>query len=285
MPPLERQVLDALPFTVYTVDLDGRITYTNRSWARFAQSNGAPQPGDEDAVIGVPIWDAIADVATRDQIEQAMATLREGRAPSVAWEFPRSSPAEERIFLMQVSAIGEETRRHGIRLLDGGHHAEPSLARGAHRHRAWRSRTRSASTGCFTKSRSSSDARMACDTRRHRARRRRDGACACRARGGLRRVAPEAIAARFATTWDEALRLAGTSSRVHSAEGVEITAPMTSEEGVLGAITLTCSPTPARRIEESRRVLETIAAQTAAAVERGLLVERLAAQAPARGDR
>ena len=107
MPSLERQVLDALPMTIYTVDLDGRITFMNRSWARFAQSNGAPQLGEEDTVIGTSIWEAIADVATRDQIEQAMATLREGRASSIAWEFPCSSPVEERIFLMQVSAIGE----------------------------------------------------------------------------------------------------------------------------------------------------------------------------------
>ena len=40
MPSLERQLLDALPMTIYTVDLDGRITFMNRSWARFAQSNG-----------------------------------------------------------------------------------------------------------------------------------------------------------------------------------------------------------------------------------------------------
>ncbi len=89
MPPLERQVLDALPFTVYTADLEGRITYVNRSSARAAQGNGAPQPGDEEAAIGVPVWEAIANAATRDQIEQAMATVREGRAPSVAWEFSR----------------------------------------------------------------------------------------------------------------------------------------------------------------------------------------------------
>ena len=107
MTSLERQVLDALPMTIYTVDLDGRITFMNRSWARFAQSNGAPQLGDERAVIGTSIWDAIADAATRDQIEQAMATLREGRASSITWEFPCSSPGEERVFLMQVSALGE----------------------------------------------------------------------------------------------------------------------------------------------------------------------------------
>src|SRR6059058_2923165 len=104
MPPLERQVLDALPFTVYTVDLDGRITYANHSPTRFAQPNGAPPRAGEQDAAGVSIWDAMADVATREQIEQAMATLREGRASSVAWETPRNTPTEERICLVQMSA-------------------------------------------------------------------------------------------------------------------------------------------------------------------------------------
>src|ERR1700716_2587193 len=104
-PPLERQVLDALPITIYAVDLDGRITFLNRSWARFAQANGAPQLCDERAVLGSSIWDAITDAGVRTQMEQAMATLREGRGTSLSWEFPCSSPTEERIFLMQVSAI------------------------------------------------------------------------------------------------------------------------------------------------------------------------------------
>src|SRR5215208_742599 len=94
MTSLERQVLDALPMTIYTVDLDGRLTFMNRTWARFAQSNGAPPLCDEDTVLGTSIWDAIADLATRERIEAAMETLRAGRATSVAWEFPCSSPVE-----------------------------------------------------------------------------------------------------------------------------------------------------------------------------------------------
>src|ERR687896_1271581 len=104
---LERLVLDAVPITVYAVDLDGRITLANRAWSRFAQANGAPQLADEPSVLGVSIWDAMSDVASRQQIEQAMATLRAGRAQSVAWEFPCNSPEEERVFLMQVSALRE----------------------------------------------------------------------------------------------------------------------------------------------------------------------------------
>src|ERR687886_287166 len=101
----ERLVLDALPITVYTVDLEGRITLVNRAWSRFAQANGAPHLAEESAVVGTSIWSAMSDVASRQQIEHAMATLRAGRAQSVAWEFPCSSPDEARVFLMQVSAV------------------------------------------------------------------------------------------------------------------------------------------------------------------------------------
>src|SRR5919202_3655051 len=101
----ERLILDALPVTVYTVDLDGRITFVNRAGSRFAQANGAPHLAEESAVLGASIWSAMSDVASRQQIEHAMGTLRAGRAQSVAWEFPCSSPEEERIFLMQVSAL------------------------------------------------------------------------------------------------------------------------------------------------------------------------------------
>src|SRR5690242_13232641 len=105
MAPHERQVLDALPITVYAVDLQGRVTYMNRSWSRFAQQNGAPQLVDENTVIGTSIWNAIDDTAVKEQVRAAMATLSEGRASSLSWEFPCSSPTEERIFLMQISAI------------------------------------------------------------------------------------------------------------------------------------------------------------------------------------
>jgi signal transduction histidine kinase len=51
---------------------------------------------------------------------------------------------------------------------------------------------------------------------------------------------------------------------------------MTRDEGVLGAVTLSSSVAPAsHRIEESRRVLATIAAETAAAIERARLVQRV----------
>ena len=65
-PAFERTVLDALPLTVYTVDLDGRITSANRSWSRFAASNGAGHLADEATVAGTSIWDALLDSASRE---------------------------------------------------------------------------------------------------------------------------------------------------------------------------------------------------------------------------
>ena len=272
MPPLERQVLDALPFTVYTADLEGRITYMNRSWTRTAQANGASQPGDDEGEIGVPVWDAIAGAATREQIEQAMATVREGRAPSVAWECPVGAPAEERVLLMQVSALGagravtgftfsavDITPSHRWReaLIDTGMALAHTMSVDRVFHEVAQQLRRA--MGCETVAIALADGET-------------DALKVVHQSGFA--IAPDLIAARFAPAWDEALRDGRVVTRT-SGEGVDLTAPMTSGEGVFGAITLTCSPMPAHRVEESRRVLETIAAETAAAVERTRVVQRL----------
>jgi signal transduction histidine kinase len=272
MPPLERQVLDALPFSVYTADLEGRITYVNRSSARAAQGNAAPQPGDEDAAIGVPVWEAITDAATRDQIEQAMATVREGRAPSVAWEFPRSSPAEERVYLMQVSAIGEG------RAVTGFTFSTVDITT-SHR---WRealidtglalARTMSVDR-VFHEVAQQLRRTMACDAVAIALADGETDALRIVHQSGFA-IGPDLIAERFSPAWDEALRRGHVVTRA-SEEATEFTAPMTSGEGVRGAITLTCSPIPSHRIEESRRALESIAADTAAALERARVVQRL----------
>ena len=103
--PLARRVLDALPQTIYSVDLDGRITAANNTWSRFAADNGAAELALESAVIGSSIFDRLGDEASREQIERAMTLPREDRVPMVRWEFPCTSPDEERIFLMQISAL------------------------------------------------------------------------------------------------------------------------------------------------------------------------------------
>jgi signal transduction histidine kinase len=273
MPLLERQVLDALPMTIYTVDLDGRITFMNRTWARFAQANGAPQLCDENTVIGASIWDAIADLPTRERIEAAMETLREGRASSIAWEFPCSSPVEERIFLMQVSALGEGhavvgfafstvdiTPSHRWRevLIDTG----MALARTISVDRVLHAMAQQLRRA------------MACDAVAIALAGGDDAELRLAHHAGFAGDAAD-ITARLSPSWLQALQTGQVVTRT-SADGIEITAPMVSGEGVLGAITLTSSELlAAHRVEESRRVLATIAAETAAAVERARLVQRV----------
>jgi PAS domain S-box-containing protein len=272
-PPLERQVLDALPVTIYTVDLDGRITFTNRAWSRFAQSNGAPQLCDERAVIGSSIWDAITDSSARTQVEQAMATLREGRATSISWEFPCSSPTEDRIFLMQVSALsdGQAVNGYAFSTVD----ITPS-----HRSREALIEIGMALAHTISADRVLDEVAqqlhrvMACDAVAIALA--QDGTAALRLvhHSGFSDSA-DALERRLTPIWLEALA-GGLVVTDAGPSGIEITAPMTSSEGVVGAVTLsTAALTAPHRAEEARRVLATVAAETAAAIERAWLVQRL----------
>jgi signal transduction histidine kinase len=270
---LERQLLDALPITIYTVDLDGRITFMNRSWMRFAQSNGAPQLCDEGAVIGASLWDSIRDPAVREQVEQAMAALREGRATSLSWEFPCSSPTEERIFLMQVSALADGpsitgyafstvdiTPSHRSRevLIDTGMVLARTISVDRVLHEVSRQLRRA----------------MACDGVAIALADDDSAALRLAHHTGFAEPA-DRLEQRLSAGWLEALAT-GQVITARTADGIEITAPMTSSEGIIGAVTLSASVAPApHRAEETRRVLATIAAETAAAIERAWLVRRV----------
>ncbi len=274
MPPLARQVLDALPLTIYAVDLEGRITFLNRTWSRFAQSNGAPQLCDEGTVIGASIWDAMGEPAPRLQMEQAMQTLREGRASTLSWEFPCSSPTEERIFLMQVSALGDLhavtgfvfstvdiTPSHRSRevLIDTG----MALARTISVERVLQEVSQQLRRA------------MACDAVAIALADDDTAALRLVHHVGFGEESEAQLESRFTPSWVEALA-AGEVMTQLSASGIEITAPMTSSEGVLGAVTLCASAPPApHRLDETRRVLATVAAETAAAIERAWLVKRV----------
>src|SRR5260221_2821356 len=96
MKPLERRVLDALPATVFAVDLDGRITLLNRSPSRFGQQDGAPPLPGGGAAIGASIWETIGDGGVKDQVGQALATLMEGRVPTASLAFEVGSRAAGR---------------------------------------------------------------------------------------------------------------------------------------------------------------------------------------------
>lgn len=270
---LERQVLDALPITVYTVDLDGRITFLNRSWARFAQTNGAPQLGDERAVLGASIWDAITDPAARTQIEQAMATLREGRATSLSWELPCSSPTEERIFLLQVSALGDAQTVSGYALstvdITPSHRAREVLIETG----LVLARTISVDRVLHEVSQQLHRA-MACDAVAIALADDETAALRLMHDSGFAEPAPE-LERRLAPVWLESLANGQVVTHT-SPRGIEITAPIIGSDGEIGAVTLSAAAAPApHRLEEMRRVLAAIAAETAAAIERAWLVRRV----------
>jgi PAS domain S-box-containing protein len=290
---LERLVLDTVPVTVYAVDLDGRITLTNRASSRFAQANGAPQLADETSVLGMSIWDAMSDGVTRQQIEQAMATLRAGRAQSVAWEFRCNSPDEERVFLMQVSALRE------------GHAVVGFLFSTVDITPSHRSREVVIDTGIALARALSADRvvqEVASQLRRVAA---CDGIAIALADAdpaalrlvhhegfewvggtggiaGIGGIGPpqdtDAVEHMLRPAWIEALR-GGTVVTQESEGGIELTAPMTGSTsgeaaGVVGAITLHVEPLEEpQRLAEVRHVLATVAAATRAALERvGLAV-------------
>ena len=279
MPPFERQVLDALPITIYTVDLEGRITSANQTWSRFARDNGAPELADERHVVGRSIWTQLADQLSREQIERAMAQLRAGEATSVSWEFPCNSPTEERVFLMQVSALRENgagltgfvfstvdiTPSHMSReaLIDTG----IALSRTIALDRVFPAvgvqvrRALPVSAFCIA---IADDDTAALQVAHHY---------------GWEDAGDRALEARLSPVWLDALANGRLVSRAAGATGagLELTAPMLSAEGSLGAMTVRLEETPdeAQRLAEMERVFTTLAAQTAAALERAWLVRRV----------
>jgi PAS domain S-box-containing protein len=271
--PFARHVLDALPLTVWSIDLEGRITSANRSWSRFASENGAPGIAIEHDMLGRSIFDGLADQASRDQIERAMALLRERRVPVVRWEFPCSSPTEERVFLMQVTAIEHDAVVEGF--VFSTVDITPSH----------RSREALINTGIALSEAISLDRvyeEVAVQLQR-----------AVPSTGFVIALADDETAQfdithrqgydgedgtlknRLLRTWLDALAK-GSVVLDHTDAGLELTAPLISAEGVLGAITLCAeSIESAQALEEAERVLSVIAAQTAVAIERAWLVRRV----------
>lgn len=272
---LARRVLDALPLTIYSVDLDGRITAANRSWSQFAENNGASQLALESSMIGTSIFAAMADDASREQIQRAMTLLREERAPMVRWEFPCSSPTEERIFLMHISAL------RGPEGIDGYVFSTVDIS-SSHRSREALIETGIALSHAIDVGRVyeevSRQVRRAVPSTGVVIAVADDETAAIRIahRWGFQKAGPAAaLESRLMPSWLEALA-AGRAVLQEAEGGLEITVPLTSAEGVLGAITLaTESLESAQQLDEAERVFSVIAAQTAVAIERAWLVRRV----------
>ena len=274
MPVVERRILDALPFTIYVVDLEGRITHVNQSWAQFASDNGAPLIATEASVRGVSIWETLPDRGAKDQVKNAMAALKSGRLEHVRWEFPCSSPGEERVFLMQISPLRtadqsldgyvfstvDITPSHQSReaLIDTG----IALSRTLDLDRVYfevgqqaRRATRAHAFALALADEESSTLRLAF-------------------RAGFS-GSDAVIEAELLPIWLDALAN-DRPTVAHDGDRTLIVAPMTSAEGVVGTITvaMTREEQP-NKLEAAERVLDTLAAQTAASIERAWLVRRV----------
>lgn len=273
-PPFARRLLDSLPFTIWSVDLEGRITAANSTWTRFAEDNGAPGIAAESAVIGCSVFDSMADDAARSQIQRAMTLLRERQTSLVRWEFPCNSPGEERVFLMQVTAIEIDGDITGyvfstVDITPSHRSREALIATGIALAEAIALDRVYAevATQLFRAVPSTGFVIALVDDE--------TGQVSITHRQGYGDRDTEDLERQLLPIWLDAL--AGSQVvRVPTYDGLELTAPLMSADAVLGALTLYALPIETdQALEEAERVVAVIAAQTAVAIERAWLVHRV----------
>jgi signal transduction histidine kinase len=267
-------VLDALPLTVYTVDLDGRITSANRQWTSFARDNGAPDLALEASACGQSLWDAISDPSYRDELRSAMEVLRTGKAPRVSWEFPCSSPEEERVFLMQITPLRDPDHRvNGFVFstvdITASHSSREALI----------------DTG-LALSRTIDLERVFSEVGHQLRRALKAEAFAVHLRHEHddrlelhfavdEREDPRPLDAQLSQLARAAMEKVDVVTH-HTGTMFELAAPMSSADGTIGAMTIVIEGERTRhQVEEAQRVLATLAAQTAVAIERSRLVRRV----------
>jgi signal transduction histidine kinase len=267
---LEHQLLDALPATIHTLDLDGHLRSVHQAATRFGDEGSTTSPHAHES-LGKPIWES-AGHFSRDQVEHAMRHLRAGRAPIVRWEITR--PDDRRVLLAQMTPLHDDS--HAV---TGYVVSTTDISASA--------RARDASTeAAITLSRATDLDRIYQDT-------------ALELRKVLRpdliviavidetssaRVVYDsgsdsdrrALEQRFATAWQSAIH-DGQIVTVRADATVEITAPLMGVGGILGAITIASDDveSPAR-LTESERYIGSLATQTAAAIERSRHAARAA---------
>ena len=103
----DHALLDALPVSIYALDLDGHLTSVRQASPRFSEDGGAPTVALGDASRGTPIWDAMHGTMSRDQIEHGMQLLRTGRSPVVRWELERGRE-DDHVFLAQMTPLHDD---------------------------------------------------------------------------------------------------------------------------------------------------------------------------------
>ena len=270
MSALDRQVLHALPLTVYAVDVEGRITSTNRGSG--ARGDGAASFVADGAEVGTPIRDAIADPVAREQLDQAFDQVRSGRAPSVSWEM--SAGSDDRVALLQLGPLHDGRKLTGFVL---------SALDITPVHRSRTMLLESAEAIARTVSPERVFQELAQQLRRILGADR--VAVGLAGSGGDLALAYAAgvegrgndLALRLADGWREAMSTGVPVERERDGH-VHVSVPLDSGDGALGAMTVIADGDASRDREWWTRVLMTLATQTAAALERVGLVRQAGRQ-------
>jgi signal transduction histidine kinase len=262
----ERQLLDALPLSIYAIDLDGHLTSVHPAAPRFSDDGGPLAAAMGDGSRGAAIWDAMRGTMSREQIEHGMQLLRTGRAPVVRWELERA-PDDHRVSLAQMTPLHDEAHAVtgyvvstlDITSLDRAHEADTdsgmALARtvdldGAYHEAAHQLRQtlRADVVVIAISDDDTPNPRIVYDY----------------GSDGDRRMLEQ----RLAPAWRSALESEGiVTSRGDSM--VAMTAPLPSETGPLGVISIIADDIESpERMAAARRFLSSLATQLSAAVAR-----------------
>jgi signal transduction histidine kinase len=257
------QILDAVPLMIFATDMDGVVVQHNHS-AALHHGIGA---------VGQPLHRLLGDTAAETQIDRAFQTLGTSAVPLVRWEFADRG-TDDRVLLVQV------TRR-----MDAGAHVGfvATVSDVSESHRA---REALISTGLALAS-SIDLARVYREVGQQLQR-----AVRCVAyviavadddtlvlssvqRSGFPET-PAQLENRLRADWLQALATGSTVTHRNDGAGPEISAPILSEEGIVGAITVRlASVEGVYELAEIQRILSAISAQTAAAIDRAYLVHRV----------
>ncbi len=262
MPDRDQQILDAVPLMIFATDLAGTVLRQNHP-ATIHTTHG---------MVGQPLHSALGALDQAEQCARAFVTLADPGVPLIRWEF--APGADERVMLLQIT-----------RWLDAGVHAGfvATLSDVTESHRA---REALISTGLALAS-SIDLPRVYSEVAQQLQRAVRCDAfiiavadddtlamTAVQTRGYT--DPPDAVSARLRPEWLEALASDRVIVHAGAPAGREVTAPIISQEGVLGAITVRLTELEATyELAETQRVLSAIAAQTAAAIDRAFLVRRV----------
>jgi hypothetical protein len=93
--------MKAYPPTIYRINKEDRIVFTNSAWDTFALENDAPDMTSE-SVVDRSLWDFICDETTRQLYSHILAIARMGRI--LRFDFHCDSPGKIRLMEMTVSS-------------------------------------------------------------------------------------------------------------------------------------------------------------------------------------